>query len=185
METAIFLLVALLILTIISITVPLAFVLEIIGWTWTGVPYVPLPNAALKKLSETLTLGKDSVLYDLGCGDGRVLFELAKHSDAQFIGVEKAPLPFLIALTRSVFSKKKNVKIIFGDIYQVPVGNATHVFTYLFSKVMDKLLPKMEQELKKGATLVSCDFRFKTKDATTEISLGTKPGAHTLYFYNF
>jgi predicted RNA methylase len=184
MFEAIILFGTLLILLIVSIAVPAAFVLEIVGWTWTGVPYVPLPTPALKRLRAVMGINDTSVVYDLGCGDGKVLFELARGSRATFIGVEKAPLPFLLASVRRLFSRQSNVQIVYGDIYKVSVHDATHVFTYLFAKVMDKLLPKFEAELRKGSTVVSCDFKFQNRMFNAEFPIESEP-KHTLYLYRF
>ena len=167
------------------IAVPIVFLLELIGWTWTGVPYVPIPKTALKKLAETLVLSDASIVYDLGSGDGRVLIELAKHSNARFIGIEKAPLPFLASKIREQFARQKNVKIVYGDIDKTPLVDATHVYAYLLSDIMDRLLPKFEKELRPGTRLVSCDFRFthRTPDASIPASEGTR--AHVLHVYTF
>lgn len=185
METAFFLLFILAILVAIAVIIPIVYLLALVGWTWTGVPYVPLPTHALRKLPSLLTLNQESVLYDLGCGDGRVLYELAKHSDATFIGIEKAPLPYLIAVLRSALSKKKNVKIIFGDIYTVPLTNATHVFTYLLSEVMNRLYPKLQRELSPGAKVLSCDFTFAAQEPALELVEKSTLRPYTLRMYDF
>lgn len=181
----IFLIVALVCLIAISIATPVVFLLEVIGWAWTGVPFVPVPKSAMKKLPEVMDLGNGAVVYDLGCGDGRVLYMLAEQSDATFIGVEKAPLPYLAAKLREKSAPRKNVKIIFGDIFKVPLGDATHVYTYLLSRVMDKLLPKFEKELKPGTTVVSCDFKFSKKPYEKSVDAPEGKTKHTLYFYRF
>lgn len=181
----IFAIIALVCLLIISITIPVIFLLEMFGWMWTGVPFVPVPNNALKKLPETISLTKDSVFYDLGCGDGRVLYELAKHSDARFIGVEIAPFPYVLAVVRGWFAGKKNVRIVYGDMTKVPLADATHVYTYLMTRVMDILLPKLKSELKPGAVLVSCDFKFNDREPKTTIDLGGGGMGHSLYVYDF
>ncbi len=175
----------LIILIVVSVIIPVTFLLALMGWTWTGVPYVPLPTHALKRLPDLLALNKDSVLYDLGCGDGRVLYELAKHSDATFIGIEKAPLPYLIAISRSAFSKKKNVKIVFGDIHAVPLTNATHVFTYLLPDVMEKLYPKLKRELASGSKVLSCDFKFAAQEPASIVVEKNTSRPYTLRIYEF
>jgi len=176
---------ALLVLLGIIVTVPLVFLLELIGWSWTGVPYVPASKAVLGKLSEVLELKDSSILYDLGSGDGRILYTLASKSTAHFVGVEKAPFPYLASLIRGFIARKKNVRIEYGDIFKTKLENATHVYVYLLSDVMDKLLPKFEKELKKGTRLVSCDFQFKNRAPTSLLVIGKGYSAHTLYVYDF
>lgn len=182
---SVFLITLLLISLATLVAVPLVFLLELIGWSWTGVPYVPIPKGVLKKLPEALALNNSSALYDLGCGDGRILYTLARTSTARFVGVEKAPFPYLASLIRGFLARKKNVRIKYGDIFKTQLSDASHVYVYLLSDVMDKLLPKFERELKKGTRVVSCDFQFKTRVPSNTIpALGGKR-PHILYVYDF
>ena len=164
---------------------PVVFLFHIFGWALTGVPYIAVPKSVLDQLPTVLSLTKDSVFYDLGCGDGRVLHTLARNSEAQFIGIEKAPVPYVRAKMWNFFSREKNVHIMWGDIRKISLENATHIFTYLGTHGMQMLVPKFEKELRPGTVLVSCDFPLKQHTPEKTLTIGEAKKEHTVYIYTF
>ncbi|MEI6660436.1 MAG: class I SAM-dependent methyltransferase [bacterium] len=155
------------------------------------VPYVPLPSRALESVRGALCVGESSVVYDIGCGDGKVLFYLAHHAPtAHYIGVENSPLPVLLARIRALWHRLRygtRVDIVNGDFFKHDFSRATHIFIYLFPSVMDELLPILERSLTPGTRLVSATFKFKNKKYKEEVNLaGSKYKlARTLYIYEF
>jgi len=127
-------------------------------WTVSGfrakVPFVPVPDSILKDIHEALEIKDDSVVYDLGCGDGRVLFYSAKRvPKAKYIGIENVLFPLILAHVRSWFYRKSvgtKIEIINQDFFKRDLGDATHIFLYLFPNVMYDLLQKLDQYLKPG-----------------------------------
>ena len=137
-------------------------------------PFVPIPNEALEKLLAPIVIQKGNVVYDLGCGDGRVLLFLTKkYPDATYKGIELRIFPFLLAQWKT--RKYKNIHITRGNFFEVPLSDATHIVTYLFPSVMDSLLPKLEQELKQ-ATLISFDFPFSKKSEIKKYEIPERRG---------
>lgn len=135
-----------------------------------------------------MELNNKSILYDLGCGDGRVLFAAAKRNpNISCIGIEIAPFPFLFAKIKRVFNSLENVHILYGDFLKTNLYSASHVFLYLFPKALDSLLPKFEKELKVGSKVVSIDFRFSTRkpNKILEIKLKKWQKNKKLYIYEF
>jgi 16S rRNA A1518/A1519 N6-dimethyltransferase RsmA/KsgA/DIM1 with predicted DNA glycosylase/AP lyase activity len=110
-------------------------------------------------------ISSESVVVDLGCGDGRVITRLADNNpNAQYIGIERALFPYLLARLRVVMEGKRDrVSILKQDIYTTDLSEATHVFCYLFTEAMDELLPKIEREAKAPVKVVSLDFEFRKK----------------------
>ena len=155
------------------------------------VPYVPVPSSVLRDIHNALQLTDESVAYDLGCGDGKVLFYLAKQIPrARYIGIENSPLPILLARIRAYWHARvygSQVEIISDDFFTHDVTSATHIYMYLFPQVMDELLPILEKRLSPGTRLVSATFKFKNKQHTEEIHLdrGTYQLAKVLYIYQF
>ena len=74
-----------------------------------------------------------------------------------------------------------------GDMFDQNTESATHVFTFLSSVLMDKLLPKLERELTPGTRLVSCDYKFSKKDPLRVIDLHreNEKFGKRLYIYEF
>jgi SAM-dependent methyltransferase len=165
-------------------------------WMWGNirakVPFVGVPNRTLKDIEKALLLKEDSVVYDLGCGDGRVLFYLSKNNPKiKYIGIENSMFPFILASVENWWHKKidklDNVKIIKADFFKIDLSNATHIFTYLYPNVMDDLLPKFDKEIKEGTRLVSASFHFTNKIEINEIDLkrGKYKLAKKIYVYEF
>lgn len=164
-------------------------------WAWGGVkakvPFVPVPNSILKDIYKSLGVKDDSVVYDLGCGDGRILFFCAKSNpNAKYIGIENAPFPVILSRFRSWIHKLKtgnSVIIKNGNFFNYNFGDASHIFTYLYPNVMDDLLPKLEKELKSGTRLVSVTFKFTSKHPIAEIDLARSKYklARKIYIYEF
>ena len=155
-------------LNIILILTPLFIVLFLglflLTPLFSKIPFVPVRKNVLNDIISALELSDKSVLYDLGCGDGRILFSVHKlNPNARCVGIEIAPFPFFLAKALKFFNHSKNVSIIYGDMFKTDISSATNVFLYLFPKIMDALLPKFEKELRPGTRVVSCDFQFSNK----------------------
>lgn len=163
-----------------------AFLLALVGGLMTGVPFVPAPRAVADTLADLCVLGPSSVFYDLGCGDGRFVLSMARHyPQARCIGLERAPLPLVLGRIRFALGGLPNARVQAQDFYGADLREATHIFLYLFPALMNRLLPKLEQELKPGARVVSCDFPFKNRAPSSTVVLGHGHTAHTLYVYDF
>jgi SAM-dependent methyltransferase len=164
-------------------------------WMWTGitarVPFVPVPNSILKEINKALDVHDGDVVYDLGCGDARVLIYMARlNKGVKYIGIENGPFPYLLASTSAWFDRvrgKSDVQIIRGDFFNHNLNKATHIFTYLYPQVMDDLLGKFDRELRPGARLVSTTFKFTLKKEVGEVDLarGKNKLARKLYIYEF
>ena len=154
---------------------------------FTRAPFVPLPHAVVPKVFEALELKPGSVLYDLGCGDGRIILECARQiPNAEYIGVDKAFVPIWFARFKR-WQTKLPIKIVRRNFFKTDVSSATHVFTYLFPGLMDSLLPKLKKELKPGTRLVSCDFKFSQMEPAQVIELDRplRSLGRRLYIYIF
>lgn len=156
-----------------------------------GAPFVPVSNSILKEVEKVIGINDKSIVYDLGCGDGRVLFFLSKlHPDAKFIGIERSVFPLFLAKIGVFLNKdktKNKIEIINKDFFKTDLSDATHVFTYLKPDVMDDLLPKLDKELKVGTKLVSLYFQFTLKKPIAEASLSKNINNTNkkLYIYEF
>jgi len=155
---------------------------------FSKVPFVPVRKKVLSEIISALELKDKSVLYDLGCGDGRVLFAASEvYKNITCVGIEKAPFPYLWAKYCQFFAGDKRVSILYGDMFKLDISPATHIFLYLFPRLMNDLLPKFEKELKPGSRVVSCDFEFANKKPIKIIDLKSKKRQlnHRLLVYEF
>jgi ubiquinone/menaquinone biosynthesis C-methylase UbiE len=144
-------------------------------------PFVQTPVEVAKKMLEISQIRSGEVLYDLGCGDGRLIILAAKDLGARATGIELRE--DLIERARTEIKKlnlEDKVNVIQGNFFDVPISNADVVTLYLTSSANERLRPKLEAELKRGARVVSHDFKVP----------GWKPSAvynellgHTIYSY--
>ncbi len=138
-------------------------------------PFIPISQDVLGDIVAALELKEGSVLYDLGSGDGRVIFAAAqKHPEITAIGVERSFLPYVVSLVDRKRKKLPNTSFVRANFFDVSVGDATHVFLYLLPGLMQALTPKLEKELKPGTRVVTCDFRLKDKMPVRTIDLHRK-----------
>jgi precorrin-6B methylase 2 len=150
-------------------------------------PLITTPLESRKKIIKNLELKEDSVFYDLGCGSGKLLVECAKSfPSTRFVGIDNSPFSYVFSKVRTQLSGSKNISIKFGNFFNCRLSQATHIFLWIFVKDMDKLLKKLESELKSGTLVYALDFKFSEKEPEKIIDLrrGSRFG-HTLYVYRF
>jgi predicted RNA methylase len=124
--------------------------------------FIPLPKKTIEQMLELAKVKRNDILYDLGCGDGRVLIFAAKKYGIKTVGIEKNPLLFWLSERNIRKNKLKNkIQLIKNDFFKEDLSKATVVLVYLSQKTNDRLKPKLEKELKKGTRIVSADHVFK------------------------
>lgn len=160
------------ILTIITALIATALVLF---WEssliFTRAPFIPSPAVIAPEIIDALELDENSVLYDLGCGEGHVLLAgKLKQPKAKFVGIERSWVPYLAAKYKAR-EDGRNLEFIRSNFFKCDLSPANRVFVYLFPGLMNDLLPKLQKELKPGTRLVSCDFEFKDKQPVKIIDL--------------
>lgn len=128
---------------------------------FTGAPFVPSKKGKIKTMLELANIKPGETVYDLGSGDGALIFEAALHK-AQTVGIEINP--FLVWYSRFLAGRiglKRKVTIKWMDFRKFSLANADIVFLYLWPDTNAKLREKLERELKKGARIVSNSFPIK------------------------
>ena len=123
------------------------------------VPYVPSPNAVVDGMLKLAKVAKTDVVYDLGCGDGRIVISAAKDYGAKGVGVDINPERVQEARENA---KKAGVddRVRFeeNDLFKADIRPATVVTLYLLPDVNMRLRPKLLQDLKPGTRVVSHSF---------------------------
>jgi len=132
----------------------------------TVAPFVPIPQHMEEAILAHLELDADSVLYDLGCGDGRILLAATdRFPTITAVGIEKVLRPYLLARWKT---RDSSVQILHTDFFSADLSKATHVFAYLFPRIPDKILKMMHTQCAPGTRFISCDFEA-TEYAPTEV----------------
>jgi len=122
------------------------------------IEYVPTPQNVVDKLLEAAKIKKGDVLYDLGCGDGRIVVEAAKRFGIHAVGVDIDPKR--VAESRANVKKahvEDLVTIEEKNIFDIDLSKATVVTLYLLPELNVRLIPQLEK-LPPGSRIVSHDF---------------------------
>lgn len=152
------------------------------------VPYVPTPQIVVNEMLKVAGVKEGDVVYDLGCGDGRIVVTAVKDFKAKRgVGVDIDP-------DRIADSKKtakdagveNKVEFKQGDVLKIDsVADATVVTLYLFPEVNERLQPMLQKTLKPGSRIVSHDFLLRMdwppeKEVTIKDAEGNE---HSIYLW--
>ncbi len=121
-----------------------------------GALYVPTTGKRIEAALDVLALSEEQVLYDLGCGDGRVLRAAYRRFGVRAVGFEINPLAWFIA--KIGCWGLRGVSVRRRDFRKVNLAEADVICCYLFPEVMTSLSEKLALELKPGAWLISFNF---------------------------
>lgn len=122
-------------------------------------PFVPTPMNIVRKMLEMAEVKKGDVVYDLGCGDGRIVVMAAKEFGARGVGVDIDPQRIEEARAKVKENKIEDlVTIRQQDAMTVDLSEATVVTLYLLPKSNQKLQANLEKYLKPGVRVVSHSF---------------------------
>jgi cyclopropane fatty-acyl-phospholipid synthase-like methyltransferase len=128
------------------------------------VPYFPTPEPVVDAMLRLARVGPEDLVYDLGCGDGRIVIAAAAKYGARGYGVDVDPLPLIRARRDAARAGvAERVRFERGDLFQTDLRAATVVTLYLFESVNRRLAPKLRAELRPGARIVSHKFGMGTQ----------------------
>jgi 16S rRNA G966 N2-methylase RsmD len=121
--------------------------------------YVPTPPEHIDGFFELFEISGTDVVYDLGSGDGRLLFAALDRGAGRAVGVD-LDAELVKNATESARSKGLQEKVTFmnADVMDVNLSNATVVLCYLISQASAALRPKFEAELKPGTRVIMESF---------------------------
>jgi SAM-dependent methyltransferase len=149
-------------------------------------PYVPTPVNVVRRMLNLAGVGIDDVVYDLGCGDGRILFMAVEEFEAErAVGYDINPSmvePLRERIENSGLGDR--IEVVKANFFEVDLSPASVVTMYLTTSGNSKLRPKLEEELGDGARVVSHDFPVHnwTTDKSSEPSHYVV-GSHKIYLY--
>lgn len=145
------------------------------------VPYVPTPQEVVDKMLDLAKVGKNDVLYDLGCGDGRIVVTAAKERGARGTGIDIDPTRIAEAkenAKKAGVSDRAQFRV--GDLFKTDFSTATVVTLYLLPTINAKLRPQLWKQLKVGTRVVSHAFDMGSEwpaEKTVEVD------GRTIYYW--
>jgi len=151
------------------ITIAICVLLVVIGIIITycysifyDVPYVPTPKPIARQMLKMSELKPGELLYDLGSGDGRVLIMAAREFGAKCVGIELNSFRCKLSNWRiKRMGLSNQIKVVRSSFFEADLSKADIVFMYLLPSINEKLKPKLINELKNGARVVTFTFIIK------------------------
>lgn len=123
------------------------------------VPYVPTPESVVEKMLDMAAVTGSDLVYDLGCGDGRIVIAAAKERGARGVGIDLDPERIRESKENAREARVTDrVMFVRQDLYNTDLRDATVVTLYLLPSVNLEIRPKLFKELKPGTRVVSHDF---------------------------
>jgi len=152
------------------------------------VPYVPTSPEGVQAMLKLADVKKTDVVYDLGCGDGRIVIAAAKDFGAHAVGIDLDPQRIKEAKENAQKAQVTGlVRFEQNDLFQADIHEATVVTLFLLSSVNLKLRPRLLEELKPGSRIVSNTFEMGDWKPDKEVTAGsTDDGSywsHHLYLW--
>jgi SAM-dependent methyltransferase len=148
------------------------------------VPYVPSPYEVVAEMLRIAEVGKKDILYDLGCGDGRIVIMAAQQFGTRGIGVDINPERIEESKQNAAQAGvEKLVQFLEKDLFQADIHRATVVSLYLLPSVNLRLRPKLLRELRPGTRIVSHDFSMSEWEPDKSSLVAVDDETHNIYFW--
>jgi len=150
-------------------------------------PFVPTPMVVVEKMLEMAGVTRDDVLYDLGCGDGRIVVTAARKYGARGVGIDLDPRRIAESQERARREGVTSlVRFFQQDVMKADFSEATVVTLYLLPESNELLRPLLEKQLKPGTRVVSHNYEipgWEEKQAGYEVVTAEDGTQHTIYLY--
>ena len=150
-------------------------------------PFVPTPQTVVERMLEIAAVGRDDIVYDIGCGDGRMVITAAKKHLARGVGIDIDAA--LIEECRAG-AKREGVETLVRflnmDAAKARVTEATVLALYLLPESLEVLKPLFERDLHPGVRIVSHDYKIPGWDDRLVRSEGMtdeKGREHKIHLY--
>ena len=126
--------------------------------------YVPTPPAVVDAMLQLAHVTASDVVYDLGCGDGRIPIAAAQKYGARGVGIDIDPKRIEEANENAkAAGVTDKVRFLNDDLFTANISEATVVTLYLLPSLNEKLMPKLKKDLKPGTRVVSHAFMMGTE----------------------
>jgi len=148
----------LIVLTAVALTLLLISVL----WPWAmGAAWTPTPMPTVRRMLEMARVGPVDTVYDMGCGDGRIVMAAAREFGARSVGIEVEPARFLVAWLRAKLSMQRDrVTVHWGNLFSRDLDGATVVTLFLTDKANNRLKDRLRASLQPKSRVVSYLWTF-------------------------
>jgi SAM-dependent methyltransferase len=139
-------------------------------------PYHGTPPEIVERMLKLAELRSGDVVYDLGCGDGRIVIAAVRHPGVRGVCVELDPQRLRWARDAAEDAGvSSRIEFVQGDLFQVPIADATVVTLYLMRPANLRLRPRLLRDLRPGTRVVSSTFDMGNWEAERTEQVGNPP----------
>ena len=144
------------------------------------VPYEPSTPEIVNAMLRLGNVHKGDIVYDLGCGDGRIVIAAASRFGARGVGIDIDPQRISEATENARKAGVTN-RVTFRneDLFEADIHEATVVMLYLWPHINTKLRPKLLRDLKPGTRIVSHSHDMGDWEPEKQV----EAGGHTIYYW--
>lgn len=148
------------------------------------VPFVPTPPEVVDEMLQLADIKPGDILYDLGCGDGRIVVAAAKRYGIKAVGIDIDPVRIAESNENAAAAGVTDkVRFIEQNLFEADFKEATVVTMYLLTSVNLRLRPKLLADLKPGTRLVSHSFEMGEWEPDKQSSVQTTYGDYRDVFF--
>ncbi len=150
-----------------------------LGFLITRVPFVPTYTADIKFIVEKLKISSKDTFYDLGSGNGKVVFLVEKLSGAKTKGFEQTLWTHWWAQLQKILTRS-NAEFSNRNFFKADWSGVNIIYCYLYPPLMGRIEEKFQKEMKPGSIAIVRDFPFPTLSYSQKYYL---PKDHEIYIY--
>jgi len=148
------------------------------------VPYVPTPMEVVEAMLAMAEVNKDDMVYDLGCGDGRIVITAAKMYGSRGIGIDIDPQRIIECnKNANTAGVEDRVEFFQADLFEADFSDASVLTLYLLTQTNLRLRYKFLKELNPGTRIVSHDYDMGKWRADNDVLIEDDWEIHSVYFW--
>jgi precorrin-6B methylase 2 len=148
------------------------------------VPYEPTPRNVVAQMLQLGAVRNGDVVYDLGCGDGRIVIAAAKERGARGVCVDIDPQRIREARANAAAAGVlERIRFLDQDLFETDIGEATLVVLFLWPEVNLKLRPKLWRELRRGTRVISYVHDMGDWEPQQSMKVQGRYGERKLYLW--
>jgi SAM-dependent methyltransferase len=148
------------------------------------VPYDPTPHNVVAQMLPFAQVRNGDIVYDLGCGDGRIVIAAVKEKGARGVCVDIDPQRIREARANAAAAGVLDrIRFLDQDLFETDIGEATLVVLFLWPEVNLKLRPKLWRELRRGTRVMSYVHDMGDWEPQQTMTVQGRHGERQLYLW--